>query len=67
MISFKTSTYTAKPPIAKLLLKFKTISPRGVFVRLLGEMEIEPEGFYAYSLDPRVYVKTLDYGRSGLR
>jgi len=31
--------------------------------RLLEEMEWNPEGFYAYSLDPRVYIRTLDYER----
>ena len=31
--------------------------------RLLEEMEWNPEGFYVYSLDPRVYIRTLDYER----
>ena len=31
--------------------------------RLLEEMERNPEGFYVYSLDPRVYIRTLDYER----
>ena len=35
----------------------------GVVGRLLEEMEWNPEGFYVYSLDPRVYVRTLDYER----
>jgi hypothetical protein len=33
----------------------------GVVGRLLEEMEWNPEGFYVYSLDPRVYIRTLDY------
>jgi len=35
----------------------------GVVGRLLEEMEWNPEGFYVYSLDPRVYIRTLDYER----